>query len=91
MLLAMKLTRDLILITRGRYAARSGEGAAIRHASGLTLAEVATAIGATPSAVCKWERGDRLPRSDFARRYAQLLAALDQENGSRRDREAQAA
>ena len=84
----MQLTRDLILIARARQAAQSGEAAAIRRAAGLSLAEVATAIGVTPSAVCKWESGDRLPRSDVARRYAQLLEALDRETGRRREPEA---
>ena len=33
----------------------------LRHKKGETLVEVATAVGVTPSAICQYETGQRVP------------------------------
>jgi transcriptional regulator with XRE-family HTH domain len=49
---------------------------AIRIAARATLAEIAVEIPATPSAVSRWERGERKPRTAHAVRYAEILEEL---------------
>jgi transcriptional regulator with XRE-family HTH domain len=59
-----------------RQACRTGAARAIRRAAGLSLAEIARAVGSTPSAVSRWERGLRVPRAEAAQRYGALLREL---------------
>lgn len=49
----------------------------LRVDAGLTLSEVARAVGVTPAAVHLWERGARIPRGKPAVRYARLLLDLE--------------
>ena len=67
---------EILFITEGREAAKSGRAAAIRRSARLSQADVARELGVTTSAVCKWERGDRVPRAAVAAKYAQLLRQL---------------
>ncbi len=46
-----------------------------RRAQGLTLAQVAAAIGITPSAVQQWERGASLPNVERLTKFANLVNA----------------
>lgn len=64
---------DLVWIRR---LAANGNARAIRLASGLTLAEVAAEVGASVSAVSRWETGNRRPRTPLARRWASLMRRL---------------
>lgn len=50
---------------------------ALRKAAGLTLQEVATAVGVTAAAVWQWERGNRNPNGKHLDAYLDALKALD--------------
>ena len=53
----------------------------LRLAAALTLAEVGSALGVTPSAVMHWERGG-VPRGARRAKYAALLEGLAAEVGA---------
>ncbi len=55
---------------------QSGAARAVRESAGLSLEEVAAAVGVTGSAVGRWERGERIPRGPRALIYARLLERL---------------
>lgn len=48
----------------------------IRETAGVTIREAAAAIGVSPMALHRWERGDARPRRHNAIAYARLLDAL---------------
>lgn len=50
---------------------------ALRTAAGLTLQEIATAVGVTPAAVWQWEHGHRNPNGKHLDAYLEALKALD--------------
>lgn len=64
----LALVRDLVL---------SGEARAIRINAHLSLAEIGSEVGASVSAVWRWENGERLPRGQAALRYGMLLRDLE--------------
>ena len=64
---------DLELRIEARRLIREGEARALRLWAEATQAEVAAAVGATPGAVSRWERGTRSPRGAVAARYGALL------------------
>jgi transcriptional regulator with XRE-family HTH domain len=68
--------RDVLAAARARLLLASGEARRIRERAGASRRDVASAIGATPSAVGHWESGIRRPRSATAARYGELLAEL---------------
>jgi DNA-binding transcriptional regulator YiaG len=68
---------DLTPVVRARRALKSGRAIEIRLAAGLSQSEIATALGVSQAAVCRWEAGERRPRGDAARRYGQLLDVLE--------------
>ncbi len=72
----MTKTEELVRLSTARRAARSGSGRRIRVAAGLSQAELAEGCGVTPPTISRWEAGDRQPRGEPARRYAELLEAL---------------
>lgn len=49
---------------------------ALRKAAGLTLQEVADAVGVTAAAVWNWERGERKPNAKHLAAYLDALDAL---------------
>jgi DNA-binding transcriptional regulator YiaG len=69
-------TSDVVLLMEARDAARSGRGARLRQAAGLSQRELASAIGVTSGAVCRWESGDRRPGGEAAHAYARVLRTL---------------
>lgn len=69
-------TRDLLLIAKARRLSRSGEARTLREAAGLSIREVAGAIGGSPTAVWRWENGQRAPRGETAAAWAHLLEQL---------------
>lgn len=81
-MLAESRITDALALHWSRTAIRSGLAADLRVAAELSQAEVAAAVGVTPTAVQKWEKNLRMPRGQVAVRYArfllQLAAALGQ-------------
>ena len=67
---------DLLLLAETRRMAKDGRARSVRTTAGLSQTEVGQAVGVTAGAVSRWERGERLPRTDAAMRYARLLDAL---------------
>ena len=67
---------DVTLLADARRMAGSGEARALRLAAGLTLEEIAGAVGVTRQAVAAWETGERRPRGENARRYGEALRGL---------------
>ncbi len=51
----------------------TGEARTIREKANLSQAEISLDVGADPSAIGRWERGERLPRGEVALRYLRLL------------------
>lgn len=50
----------------------------VRVDNALSLADMAKAVGVTPSAISRWESGLRSPRGDAARRLAIVVGGLCQ-------------
>jgi transcriptional regulator with XRE-family HTH domain len=67
---------DVLLLAETREAVSTGAASKLREAARLSQADVARAIGVSPSTVSRWEAGERLPRGKAARRYAEFLNAL---------------
>lgn len=69
---------DLEALSRLRRLCRSGEARRIRSESGVSLSEMASAIGGgtQPSTVQRWETGQRAPRGETALRYLEQLDLL---------------
>lgn len=65
-----------VSLARVRALVRAGEAERIRKAAGLSLGEVGASVGADPSTVHRWERGDRVPRGARAIAYLDLLERL---------------
>ena len=74
---------SLPLLMEAREAARTGKGAALREAAGLSQGELARAAKLDESTVSRYESGVRAPRGDAAIRYARVLRRLE-ENLKRR-------
>lgn len=70
-------TRELLELSRLRDMVRGRQVRTIRLNAGLTLQEVAQAVGVTPTAVYYWEQGRNIPRGEPALRYARLLLHLE--------------
>lgn len=49
----------------------------IRRAANASLREFAAELGVDPMTVLRWERGEVVPRREYAIRYRELLEALD--------------
>ena len=72
---------ELIALREARKFAASGAGRAIREATGLSLHELADAIGVSASTLLRWERGEHRPRGASAIRYADVLHRLTEQHG----------
>lgn len=53
-----------------------GSAREIRLLNRLSLAEVGESVGASPTTIWRWEKGERMPHGDAAMRYADLLGQL---------------
>ena len=51
---------------------------AIRESAGVTQRRLAEEVGVHPVTVCRWESQTRTPRGSRRRRYAEVLAALEE-------------
>jgi transcriptional regulator with XRE-family HTH domain len=65
----------LLLVAARRYAA-DGTGRAIRKSAGLSMAEVAEAVGVSEPTIWRWEERKHRPRGAAAIRWADLLQQL---------------
>jgi len=72
-------TQDAQRLAELRRLCVSGEARRIREASGLSQPEVAGVVGVVPSAISRWERGERRPSGRPALAYARLLEAVRHE------------
>ena len=68
---------ETLQLVRMRDMVRGGLVRELRIGAGLSLSEVARAVGVTPGAVHHWERGIRLPQGQAAVRYALLICSLE--------------
>jgi predicted transcriptional regulator len=59
-----------------RRLATSGGARLIREAAHVSASEIARELGVAPSTVCRWERGERLPRGQVGERWAAILRRL---------------
>lgn len=59
-----------------RWAARTGVARSIREQAGLSLTEMASNVGVSPSCISRWERGTRRPTGKAAERWALALRSV---------------
>jgi DNA-binding transcriptional regulator YiaG len=55
---------------------------ALRHAAGVSLQELADAVGVSQRAIAYWESGKRRPRGPQLERYVEAINALASELGA---------
>lgn len=67
---------DLLRVALARAFLRTGSARSVRRASGLSLREMAAALGVQPSTVMRWESQQRVPKPEAALRYKALLDKL---------------
>lgn len=67
---------QLLLLARVRRLASTGEAQALRLSAGLSLREVADAVGVSHSNLWRWEAGQRAPRGVAALAWGCLLEDL---------------
>lgn len=67
----------LLAIREARALAGSGQARALRQRAGLSLSEVAEALGVEGTTVWRWEEGKSTPRSQIAVEYRELLRRLE--------------
>lgn len=77
---------QLSQVAHARALARSGAARTIREAAGVSLGELAGALGIAKSTLWRWEAGARSPRGDLAIDYAAALGRLMQRDGLDRPR-----
>jgi DNA-binding transcriptional regulator YiaG len=66
----------LELLVEARSAARTGDGAKLRAAAGLSQGELARAAAINPATLSRWESRERRPTGPAAIRYARVLRVL---------------
>src|SRR5262245_35293536 len=72
----MSLTRALADARLRRTLPSPAMRKKLRMAAGVSQQAIATAVGASASAVSRWEAGSRCPRDGRLRAYARLLGQL---------------
>jgi transcriptional regulator with XRE-family HTH domain len=76
--IAKPLPRAIEQLRQIRELADSGEARRLRIAARLSQGEIAAHCDTTPSAVSRWENGERVPRGRPARRYAAIILGLSE-------------
>lgn len=74
--MAVQVANDPVRLVRIRQWCRNGTARSIRTSAGLSLADIAQAVGEPRNAIYRWESGANVPRSDAALRYFEVLEAL---------------
>jgi DNA-binding transcriptional regulator YiaG len=77
MVCVMTAVTEVLAVAQLRRDLLSGRARSIRERARLSQADIAHAIGVDQPTVARWEAG-RLPRREYAARYADLLWQLDQ-------------
>lgn len=67
---------NLVEVAKVRALLRSGAARSIRVAAGISQSELALELGVSGATICRWERGNRMPRAEVALRYGALLHEL---------------
>lgn len=67
---------EMVLLSKARALARSGEAESLRKAAGLSSNEIAAVCGVAPLSVRRWESGERVPHGTAGVAYGRVLAAL---------------
>jgi transcriptional regulator with XRE-family HTH domain len=73
---------DLPLLIRGRRLASDGRGRRLRERAGLSVSELAHALGVDVGTLSRWETGKAKPRPEAALRWATVCEAIEHELGS---------
>ncbi|WP_084995685.1 helix-turn-helix transcriptional regulator [Streptomyces sp. S8] len=68
---------ELKAVSLVRSMAAQGDAKNARIRRHLTLKEVASAVGADPSTVYRWETGETVPRTAHALSWARVIGLLD--------------
>jgi transcriptional regulator with XRE-family HTH domain len=74
---------ELQQLVRGRRLAREGRGRFLREAAGLSLRELAAAIGVDVATLSRWEHGSSRPRTRAAMRWVEACDAIEHELNGR--------
>lgn len=72
---------DIVLLAKARRYATTGHGREVRMGCGLSLREMAEAVGIATSSLWRWEHGERVPRGSSAAQWARLVDELQAEGG----------
>ena len=75
----MSLDELLDHVRTSRALPDPAERRAIRRRAGLSLHQVANAVGVTPTALANWETGRRGVSERHLKTYVEILQALEQE------------
>lgn len=59
-----------------RRIAKTGAARALRESAGFSASELARELNVSPAAVCRWERGLRVPGPKDAERWALVLKRM---------------
>jgi len=72
------LDDDLVLtrLVAVRRMVRDGTARRLRQDAGVSMEELARAVGVSKTCVLKWERGDRAPKGENGIRYFLVLTSL---------------
>lgn len=70
-------TGDAVKVARLRERILSGEAQRVRENAHLSRGDIARELEVDPSAVTRYELGQRLPRAGVALRYSALLDGLE--------------
>jgi transcriptional regulator with XRE-family HTH domain len=73
---ATTTSEQVLDLARVRRLASSGEARRVRLAAGLSLYDLAGAVGVAAATVHRWERGESRPSGEAALRYGALLGAV---------------
>jgi transcriptional regulator with XRE-family HTH domain len=66
---------DVRRLAQGRRLAH-GHGRRVRLAAGVSLRELASAVGVDATTLFRWEKGETAPRTAAALRWAEAIAEL---------------
>ena len=69
-------SRAVQQVAEARQFIASGEARRLREALDLSLVDVAPSVIADPSAIGRWERGERIPRGPAAVKYVRFLRRI---------------